>query len=593
MHYMPTYGKALCRFYIEADRHEEAVGVASICYAYVRNAIVDHTPILQAFEPALYNWVHWTEICGNIYVECDQKYMARQIYNMTVMDLKRFNWDSPLTWMTKDSQTHFSDIFKRKLENLGPDSDDEQDSDEDAEPPIPFQRRLKLVFLQPSVDFAARIECTTSVVDIAKAPAYKALSYAWGGSPKVISYSREDGPPYAAEEDNDKSNLAREMVMVDGQAMRIRQTLFHALQQIREPNTAVAIWVDAIGINPKEMERRAALTLRMRDIYKYAEEVIVWLGQGDEETQEGMDFLDGFWEERPKLQRNSELGEYFFGPLARVPWEGICKLLQMPWWKRIWTLQEFVVAKELQIRCGDKRIPWRDLQDFTWFVVLESTSFPLSEKRHDILRPRIELIKAKNEFICLQEEYRMEYGFPLEKLWQVTKTHESYDPRDKIFALLGMLDKPSFKYAPKINYDFCPCSVYTDMILFRSIENSLDDAPMAKSQRAGNETLLGLEKSEEGGEESLFHIYPFESQRLKAKCDGEKCGRRIKCFTDGGPEFPEHWSFPRIMEHMEMCYDAYLDMKKTDRFVEILRLGVTENEEVGDGKTIEELDDEE
>ena len=303
MHWMPSFGKALCRCYIEADRREDAVAVASTCYSYVRNQMVDHTPIQKAFAPALNNWVDWAEICGNIYVECDQKYMARQIYAMTVADLKRFNWDSPVTLMRKSSYTYFSSIFKRKLENLGPDSDDEEDSDEDAEPPIPLQRRLKLAFIQPSTDFTARVECTTLVVDIAKAPTYKALSYAWGGSRKVISYTREDGPPYAPDEDNDNSNPTQDIVLVDGQETSIRQTLFHALQQIREPNTAVAIWVDAICTNREEMKKRAAWTLRMRDIYKYAEEVIVWLGKGDEETQKGMDFLHVFG----KKDQNSDL----------------------------------------------------------------------------------------------------------------------------------------------------------------------------------------------------------------------------------------------------------------------------------------------
>jgi hypothetical protein len=39
----------------------------------------------------------------------------------------------------------------------------------------------------------------------------------------------------------------------------------------------------------------------------------------------------------------------------------------LPRWKRIWTLQEFVVAKELGIRCGSKTISRRDLQGFTMF----------------------------------------------------------------------------------------------------------------------------------------------------------------------------------------------------------------------------------
>jgi hypothetical protein len=202
----------------------------------------------------------------------------------------------------------------------------------------------------------------------------------------------------------------------------------------------------------------------------------------------------------------------------------------------------------------------------------------------------IKLVKAKNEFICLRDEYIIEFGFSLEKLWQATKTHESYDPRDKIFALLGMLDQPSAKFAPKINYDFCPCAVYSDMIIFRSFEHNLEDTPKAESQRLGSEILLGLEQVSEEETDEVKHIYTWESQRLKANCDGEKCGRRLKCFTDGIPEFPTHWSTARVMKHVKIMCDLYIDMKRDQRLLETLTLTGTANEEDEDRNAIKELD---
>lgn len=249
-----------------------------------------------------------------------------------------------------------------------------------------------------------------------------------------------------------------------------------------------------------------------------------------------------------------------------------------------------MVAKELQIRCGDKQIPWRCLQEFTRFVDLESKSYQLSEERHGTLRPTIKLVKARNEIICLRDEYIAEFGFSLEKLWQATKTHESYDPRDKIFALLGMLDQTSAKFAPKINYDYCPCAVYSDMIIFRSFKHDLEDPAKEESQRLGSEILLGLEQGSEDNDK-VEHIYTWESRRLEANCDGEKCGRRLKCFTDGIPEFPTHWSRARVMKHVNMMYDSYIDMKRNQRLLEILTLTDTAKKEDGDRNTIKKLDD--
>jgi hypothetical protein len=71
MYWMPFYGKCLCCLYMDADHKEDAIGVASTCYTYVRNQVTEHIPVSKAFESLLYNWLLWAEICGSIYKECE------------------------------------------------------------------------------------------------------------------------------------------------------------------------------------------------------------------------------------------------------------------------------------------------------------------------------------------------------------------------------------------------------------------------------------------------------------------------------------------------------------------------------------------
>ena len=430
LHASPSHGKALCRLYIEANRHADALLVAPSCYSYVRNRILDHTPVGEAFEIALNTWMLWTEICGNIYSECNQKYMSRHMYKVTIEDLKRFNWDSPMTRLPKSRHKFFSEIHKRKLERLGPDSDDEADSDEEPEAYVPIERRLKLAYLESATLLTARIKCTTLVVDIDKAPPYKALSHAWDSTRKVISYTRDDGPPYADNGDEGDSNFPRETITVDGQDVLIGKSLFCALQQIRHPDSVIPIWVDALCTTHVELKKRAEWALAIKDIYKCAAEVIIWLGQGDKQTEKAIEFVDKFWDERP--QRYSELGEYLFGPQAIVPWQEIETFFRLPWWSRIWTIQEFLVAKHLSIRCGSRTISWRNLLEFTTFVDLAPLPNRLADDRKAILQHQIALVRGKHRCLELRDEYRMRAGISLETLWQATKTHESYDPRDKI-----------------------------------------------------------------------------------------------------------------------------------------------------------------
>ena len=94
------------------------------------------------------------------------------------------------------------------------------------------------------------------------------------------------------------------------------------------------------------------------------------------------------------------------------------------------------------------------------------------------VRPLVEFVGAKHEYVKLPDEYRMEFGFPLERPWEITKDSEAYDRQDKVFALLGLLARRSFKIAHKINYDICPCVVSSDMIMYMRLTENTDDMPM-------------------------------------------------------------------------------------------------------------------
>ena len=61
----------------------------------------------------------------------------------------------------------------------------------------------------------------------------------------------------------------------------VRRTLHAALKELRSENPVV-VWLSALCMEQSAMQRRGEWTLRLRDIYKSAEEVVVWLGRGDE-----------------------------------------------------------------------------------------------------------------------------------------------------------------------------------------------------------------------------------------------------------------------------------------------------------------------
>lgn len=539
---------------MDQGRITDAMAVSSICFSAIRAEIVEHSLQYVSLESYFTNFIFWAEIAGNVHTEANKKYIAKDIYKSTLLDMERLAWDNPETMLHSAMHEHFRDVFKRKIERLGLDESDEEDSgdesddhgSDDAKSRIPQSERFRLVSILPAPEISTPIQCTISTVNFANHPSYKALSYAWGGSRKVISYKRADGPIYGDEESSEMTaNL--QTILVDGVETRVRPNLFAAMQHLRQSQSPITIWIDCLCMESDDMNRRGEWAIRVRDIYGSAEEVIVWLGPGDDRSDRAMSFLKEFWARRPTLY---DLGEYLFGSSTTVPWTQICDLLRRDWWKRIWTLQEFCVAGRLSVHCGNLSIPWCYLQEFTTFVDLESDIYQLPNRESDF-RKLVDFVKQRHEYITLVDEFRMDGGFSLDKLFDITEHSESYDPRDKIFALIGLLDNKSAKISPKLNYRYSPCAVYTDMIVYMRVKDYANDRPLFESKKA---TALS---------EFRDHLALWPSEKTDSRCSGEACGRRLMCFTKGFPR--RRMTAREIIQTSEMEYNAYREMHRMEQ----------------------------
>jgi hypothetical protein len=537
---------------MDQGRSSDAVAVASKCYAAIRNELLERHPVYVDLGEFFHNFVLWAEIVGNVYAETQQKYMAIHVYETTLFDMETLACDSPKTQLHSLEHEYFKSVFKRKLERLRANDSDEDDSYDDSESTISPSKRFRLAHILPSPNISAPIQCTVLTIGFATAPPYESLSYVWGGSRMVISYTRSDGPIYEAD-DGDAMTASLRTILVNDVEKTVRPNLFAGMQHLRQHQSPVTVWIDALCMDGEDMQRRGEWAIRMRDIYKKAEEVIVWLGPGDEHTDKAMIFLTEFWELTPTLHGGE--GEYLFGASATVPWTEICDLLQRNWWKRIWTLQEFCVAQRLSIHCGIHSIPWSYLQEFTTFVDLKSETYRFP-RHENSLRKVIDFVKEQHVYIFLVDEFRMDYGFSLDKLFHITEQCESYHPRDKIFALLGLLDQKSAQIAPKLNYRYSPCAVYSDMIVYMQVKNYADDRPIVEAKSA---TALS---------DLRDHLALCPAEKIDSKCDGERCGRRLMCFTN---RFPKKERTDR--EHFEVLrkeYESYSSMHQIQQFLELL-----------------------
>jgi hypothetical protein len=68
----------------------------------------------------------------------------------------------------------------------------------------------------------------------------------------------------------------------EGKKIFVTENCDRALRDLRDDTAPITLWVDAICINQKDPDERAQQVSLMSEIYRYADEVLIWLGEGSE-----------------------------------------------------------------------------------------------------------------------------------------------------------------------------------------------------------------------------------------------------------------------------------------------------------------------
>ena len=130
---------------------------------------------------------------------------------------------------------------------------------------------------------------------------YEALSYVWGDSHERLP------------------------IYVDGDQLLITRNLYAALLRLRDHSFERMVWIDAICIDQENPEERGRQVQLMAKIYSNALCVIVWLGEDVEGTNGALEDI--------RRAANEELIE---PSRKEMSLQAILRLLQRPWFQRIW-----------------------------------------------------------------------------------------------------------------------------------------------------------------------------------------------------------------------------------------------------------------
>ncbi|KAF2651209.1 HET-domain-containing protein [Lophiostoma macrostomum CBS 122681] len=273
-----------------------------------------------------------------------------------------------------------------------------------ATAPLDLNRNgVRLIQVQPSEETEI-VKCILRAYNDDVHPSYTALSYVWG--PDQIY----DG------------------IELNGTKMPVRRNLWFFLRKMQIQHYYEPLWIDAICINQSKIHELNHQVRKMGQIYGCAQQVFVWLGEADETSDIAMRKLrtrkplDGGQNKLDKLWNSQQA-------------QSILVLCERNYWRRMWIIQEVVLARAVTIHCGSLELSWeRLIQLLNDLQVVSDRGRELHiQYAHAILvSPAMALVKFKKGWDGTPR--------PLKGLLQTYCDHESTDIRDKIYALFGIAD---------------------------------------------------------------------------------------------------------------------------------------------------------
>lgn len=301
-------------------------------------------------------------------------------------------------------------------------------------------RAIRLLDLLPaSLEDPNRLNARLIEVNLTDAPPFEALSYTWG--PPVFDQAIQ---------------------FTDG-CLHITENLASALRAFRHPSATRLVWADQICINQADDSERSQQVALMDQIYTGTECVLVWLGaetQATTQAIEGLkllariaklcgvngakdanvryDFAQSTDQQKEVMQKLVD--EYDFTKLQ--------VLYSMPWFYRLWIVQEVCLPSKVVVHCGKHKIDFDSFGLATAFIsrinAYTKTKFPMASmisSAIDILTLRESRIKrgttvsdpSTGEWMPAWDDLSL-----LDYISSLSRNRDCTDKRDYVYGLLSL-----------------------------------------------------------------------------------------------------------------------------------------------------------
>ncbi|KAL2163257.1 hypothetical protein VTH06DRAFT_5313 [Thermothelomyces fergusii] len=179
------------------------------------------------------------------------------------------------------------------------------------------------------------------------------------------SHPLESPPPYIAISYCWDPVSTQKGMVLDLQGFSISETVLEVLyklqawQQATESNEL--IWIDQVCINQNDYDEKLDQMYRMGEIYYKAEKVFVWLGPPAHQSDlaiSGMKKMlaDVVALNEATVNRVDVPNGITAAKINEVHGQLYGHLFMRPWFRRLWTAQETLLARKLVVMCGSQEV---------------------------------------------------------------------------------------------------------------------------------------------------------------------------------------------------------------------------------------------
>lgn len=273
------------------------------------------------------------------------------------------------------------------------------------------------------------IVCTTSVVILKAAGRYDALSYCWGSQDRTRP------------------------IMCDKTSFSVTPNLESALKRLRSPDVVRNLWVDQLCIDQDNLWEKEQQLGLMADIYRCSSELLIWLGDEEDESRKAYKIIDRLLRLNPIASHSNndskddlpqqtwvsmgldQLKSHGLPGPKDTAWQELRSFLSRSWFSRIWIIQEASVATNKLFLWGkDHSLTWQNMVSIVHLIRehlprtllgfdISFRGFPADSIYHIAATMQMLEDRTHDDLFNLALTY---------------KHHGATKPQDKLYALLNI-----------------------------------------------------------------------------------------------------------------------------------------------------------